>query len=37
MTVFLNSDGDVNYYTEVILPVEEPLKEVQFLESPVNF
>lgn len=36
MTVFLNFDVDMSHYTEVVL-VEEPLKEVQFLESPVNF
>lgn len=29
--MFLNSDGDVNYYTEEILPVEEPLKRFSSL------
>lgn len=32
MTVFPNFDADMNYYTKIILPVEEPLREVRFLE-----
>lgn len=36
MAVFLNFDVGMNFDTEVIL-VEEPLREVQFLESPVYF